>query len=180
MKDKQLLLFNDDPGDPPVSTRQLTIKIIAPQLACALNTKWHRTLPVISVSNVVRNTRYICFGALYNGHWYAVAIWSSPVAQNRFKDGKYILELRRFAISDKAPKNTGSYMMSCMVKTIKKLLPEITRLISYQAVDAHGSLYKACNWKPVAVTKFKSWNITRKRNPDQIKSDKIRWEFRLK
>jgi hypothetical protein len=182
MKERQLLLFHeDDTTAIPVSPRQFEIKIIPPRLACALNAKWHSSLPHIPLCNVVRNTRYICFGALYNSNWYAVAIWTSPVAQNRFKDGKHILELRRFAISDRAPKNTGSYMMARMIETIKKLFLEITRLISYQDTQSHdGALYKACNWKPAGLTKFVSWTTKkRKRNPEQVKSDKIRWEFKL-
>jgi len=45
-----------------------------------------------------------------------VAIWSSPVAQNRMKDGKTILELRRLALSDVCPYNTASWAISKMIK----------------------------------------------------------------
>ena len=63
--------------------------------ACKYNKKWHSKLPIIKPSNVTRNTHYVCYGASCNNWCYAVAIWSSPIAQNRFKDGKTILELRR-------------------------------------------------------------------------------------
>jgi len=166
----------------PSSPRQLEVEIINPKLACELNTRWHSRLPRIHWSNVVRNTHYICFGAKYNDRWYAVAIWSSPVAQNRFKDGKSILELRRFAISPESPKNTASRMMRIMISIIKNKFPDIKKLVSYQDTEVHkGTIYKASNWKVGAITKGMSWITNkRKRNPDQTLSDKIRWEYILK
>lgn len=166
----------------PQSPRQLEIEIINPRLASCLNKKWHSRLPKIHWSNIVRNTRYICFGARYGNRWYAVGIWSSPVAQNRFRDGKKILELRRLAICKEAPKNTASRMLRIMIGIIKQMFPEITRLISYQDTAVHqGTIYKAANWKPVKKTKFASWTTRkRKRNRDQAMGDKIRWEYQIK
>ena len=158
---------------------QLKIKKIKPQLACEMNRKWHSRLPIIHWSNIVRNTYYICYGVEYDGRRYAVGIWSSPVAQNRFKEGKQMLELRRVAICNDAPKNTASRIISLMIKDIKKRFPKIKRLISYQDAKIHlGTIYKASNWKIQGKTKGISWTTkNRQRNKEQTKTDKIRWEY---
>lgn len=168
-------------GSIPTSPLQLTIEKINVHLACELNRQWHSRLPKIHWSNVVRNTQYICFGAIYKNIYYAVAIWSSPVNQNRFKNGCKILELRRLAISPEAPKFTASRMLMVMRKLIKKSFKTITRLISYQDVDIHkGIIYQSDNWKPTAEVKGISWTTkNRQRNKEQTLSTKIRWEYLL-
>jgi len=175
-------LFQEKEGGAiPTSPLQLKIEIIKPKFACELNEKWHSRLPKIHWSNVVRNTHYICFGAKYDGRWYAVGIWSSPVAQNRFKDGKQILELRRLAISRNAPKNTASRTIKVMISIIRQRFPDIKKLISYQDTEVHkGTIYKASNWKIGAETKGISWTTkNRRRNPEQTLAKKIRWEYHL-
>jgi hypothetical protein len=148
--------------------------------ACEYNRKWHSRLPRIEWGNVVRNTYYVCYGASYNNWCYAVAIWSSPVAQNRMIDGKTILELRRMAISQDAPKNTASRMISVMVRLIRNKFPLVTKLISYQDTEVHsGTIYKASGWKSVSTSKGVSWGISRVRNADQTTADKVKWEYCL-
>ena len=114
--------------------------------------------------------------------YYAVAIWSTPVAANRIKNGDNILELRRMAISRFAPKNTATYMISKMVKDIEKTLPNIVKLISYQDTEVHnGTIYKASNWIIGSRSQGASWTTKRRlRNTGQTTSDKIRWEYILK
>lgn len=163
-----------------MSVKNLLIVEISASLACKLNSMWHSVLPRIHWSNVVRNKRYICFGATDGVRFYAVGIWSSPIAGNRMRNADEVLELRRFAIAPYAPKNLGSYMMSKMIKIIKERFPEIKRLITYQCQVHEGTLYKACNWYPVGKTKFRSWNGTRKRNPEQVVGDKVRWEYLIR
>jgi len=146
-----------------------------------LNETWHSVLPKIHWSNIVRNTHYVCYGIFFEQHPVGVAIWTSPVAQNRFKDGKTILELRRLALSEVCPKNSASRVISIMVKMVRKKFPDIKRLISYQDTTIHsGTIYKASNWKEAKKTGFMSWTTeNRKRRPDQSKSSKIRWEKKL-
>lgn len=139
-------------------------------------------MPVIEKSNITRCTFSACFGAFYNNQCYAVAIWSSPIAQNRFKDGRRILELRRMAICEESPKNTASRMISIMVKMIKVMFPKVNRLISYQDTSVHnGTIYKASGWVATSRTKFTPWFGV---NPtatlqDQAVADKVRWELVL-
>ena len=135
------------------SPKEIVIEDCRAQIACMLNELWHSRLPKIHWSNVVRNTHYICFAFFWKEAVIGVGIWSSPVAQNRFKNGKELLELRRLALSDVCPYNTATYVLSQMIKAIKIKFPEIKKLISYQDTKVHsGTIYKAANFKEVGRT----------------------------
>ena len=168
-------------GSTPTTSHQLQLLEIKAMTASMLNEQWHSVLPKIHWSNITRNTHYVCYGIFDRDECIGVAIWSSPVAQNRFPDGKQMLELRRLALSNKCPPNTASRTISIMIRLIHKKFPEITRLISYQDTAIHkGTIYTASNWKKTAETKFISWTTaTRKRNQDQSKATKIRWEYKM-
>lgn len=155
----------------PNSATQLNIAKISRELFVKLNKEWHSRLP--ECTNCFEG---ICFGAEYDGIIYAVAWWSKPIAQNRFKNGKEIYELRRLAIAGDAPRFTASRMLSVMAKVIKKELPYIKKLISYQDTEVHkGTIYKASNWKAVDESKFVSWTNRMDYNrKDQSKANKIR------
>jgi hypothetical protein len=107
-----------------------------------------------------------------------VIIFSSPVAQNRFKDGKKMLELRRLALGNNCPPNTASRVISISLKLVSKKFPEIKRVISYQDMSVHkGTIYRASGWVNTTETNFISWTTKkRKRNKDQAIGKKIRWE----
>lgn len=167
---------------PPESPKLLDFKVIRAQTACSLNEQWHSRLPIIDWSNVVRNTHYVCYAAEFQSEYYAAAIWSSPVAQNRFKNGKQILELRRLAISPEAPRNTATRMLSWMRKDIYKRFQDIALLVSYQDTEVHlGTIYKADNWVSAAESEGIAWNTDkRKRNEEQSLAPKIRWEYKLR
>ena len=169
-------------GSNPTSALQLKISKCNVHRACELNKIWHSRLPEIHWSNVVRNKDYVCFIAEYEGIAYATAIWSSPVAANRLKEGDLALELRRMAISDDSPKNTASRMISIMKNIIKQQLPHIKLLISYQDTEVHkGTIYKASGWNFACKNKGTSWtNKKRTRNKEQSLADKIRWEYYIK
>jgi len=147
-----------------------------------LNSVWHSRLPIIEWSNVVRNRHSICFGARFNGDLYAIAIWSSPVAANRMKNGRQSLELRRFAISPNAPKNTASRMLSVMRNLIKHQMPDVTWFVSYQDTEVHtGTIYKASGWNLVGESLGVSWsNKDRVRNKEQSLASKARWELQIR
>jgi hypothetical protein len=88
--------------------------------AMELNRKWHSVLPKTNRGNLTRNKRYVAYTAEYDGLFYAVAIWTDPVAANRLKNGDRKLELRRMAISGDAPKNTASRMIGWMRREVKR------------------------------------------------------------
>ena len=164
----------------PTSTKQLECVPVSAALASALNATWHSRLPCIHSSNILRNRYHICFATMYDWRYFSVGIWSSPVNQNFNVDT--VLELRRLAISPESPKYTASWMLSKMIKEIKKQLPSITRLISYQDTEVHkGTIYKAANWQQTARTRYQpeGWNKSRKRQASQSQGVKIRWEYQL-
>lgn len=179
----QLTFQLEEGGSIPTSPLQFSFEVIKAVAACDLNAKWHSRFPAIHWSNVVRNRHYICYAAKFEGRYFAVAIWSSPIAANRLKDGQLLLELRRMAITDEAPKNTASRMLSWMRKDIEKRFPDVLRLISYQDTEAHfGTIYKASGWTLInTMSKETDWGHTgRVRNKPQSSAPKVRWEFDLK
>jgi hypothetical protein len=93
------------------------------------------------------------------------------------------MELKRMAISDDAPKNTASRMISYMVRDIRKDFPSVPRLISYQDPAVHsGTIYRASGWQCTGARKsggFASAKV-RYREADQAPGDKIRWELELR
>lgn len=159
-------------GAIPTSAIQLNIHPMDAISAMALNRQWHSRLPEIG-----NGAQCFWFGAEFGNRWYAVAAWSNPVA--RMFNGKNLLELRRMAISEGAPKNTGSRMISVMVSMIRKTRPETKGVISYQDTEVHsGTIYKAAGWIPVRTCSQTKWNMpnrTRKENPSSGVR-KIRWE----
>ena len=120
------------------------------------------------------------FGAKYDVKYYAVAWWSKPVA--RKLNNKGLIELRRLAIHQDAPKFTATRMLSRMRKQIKIEFPEISKCISYQDTDVHsGTIYKADNWKigNVGTRVRKGWESRDCNRQNQSTAPKIRWEYEL-
>ena len=165
-----------------ITVKEIEIQETRAQIACMLNELWHSKLPKIHWSNVVRNKHYVCYAIKYKQAIIGVAIWSSPVAANRFKDGDKLLELRRLALSDVCPRNNASFVISSMIKDIKVRFPELIRLVSYQDTEAHlGTIYKASNWTAAPIqTSLLDWTTSkRKRSSLQSTADKVRWEYNL-
>ena len=166
-------------GFNPITPKDFEVVKIKPQLASELNKIWHSRLPEIHWSNITRNRNYVCYAAMFDYKYFAVAIWSSPV--NQSFDFDTVLELRRLAISPDAPKFTATWMLGKMIKKLRVDLPMINRLISYQDTEVHkGTIYKAGNWIKTNQTKFRAWDKSRDRNKSQSTSDKIRWEYFIK
>lgn len=170
------LFLGEGGGSTPTSSLQFHFGEISLDLAVKLVALWHSRLPSVSKSNMVRTKHLWCVGAEYGGTWYAAAIWTNPVA--RLLNDKPMLELRRLAISNDAPKNTASRMLAVMARLISQKYPEIRRLISYQDCDVHaGTIYLASGWSQVAVNKNGNWNRpNRTRGTAQAPGKKIRWE----
>lgn len=154
----------------PISPSQFQVNKVDNVLACKLNQQWHSVLPLFS------GTIKVSYTSEFDGKYYAVAIWSNPVARALPQDT--YLELRRFAISSNAPKNTASFMIGKMTRLLKDDFPNLTTLISYQDTEKHfGTIYKASNWSPIITNRNgQGWN-SRKRNVTQSDSIKVRWEY---
>jgi hypothetical protein len=165
-------------GAVPTSALQLTLEVIDFEDARKLNRLWHSRLPRIGdPARVMRAA--LCFGAVFDGLYYATAIWSHPA--NRSLPQEDWLELRRLAVAPDAPKNTASRMLGVMARLIRRYRPKIARLVSYHDTEVHtGGIYRAAGWVTTAETKFVSWtNGARTRPADQSTADKQRWELAL-
>jgi hypothetical protein len=139
--------------------------------ALTLNREWHSRLPQLT-----NWQGCMAFGAEHNNLTYAVALWGQPVA--RMLNGLGWIELRRMAIADDAPKNTGSRMIGWMLRHLQKN-GRWVKAISYQDTDVHaGTIYRASGWHigNRSTVSEKGWN-SRLRNPMQTTADKVRWEF---
>jgi len=133
----------DGGGSTPTSPLQFEIVEVDIRRAQKLNQEWHSRLPIYQTGSCLNAT--ICFAAIFENQFFAVAIWSNPVA--RLLPQKEWLELRRMAIAPTAPKNTASRMISIMTRIIKRRLPGVSMLISYQDTEVHmGTIYRASGW----------------------------------
>jgi len=175
-------LFAPEEREAPRSPRDFSIRSIGAPDACQLNAIWHSRFPKIDWSNVVRNRYYACYVLESKGIAFGVAIWSSPIAANRLKDGQRLLELRRLALAPECPKNTATWMLARMQEDIAQRFPEVIRLISYQDTAVHlGTIYKAANWRLANLQEEEvKWNGPRVRNQEQSTAPKARWEMELK
>ena len=176
------LLHAEGGGSTPTSALDLRVYEIPTRTAQDLNRMWHSVLPITTFSSLKRSRYAVSFGAEFDNVFYAVGIWTHPIAANRLKDADKAMELRRFAIAPDAPRFTASRMLRVMEILIRRKFPDVRRLLSYQAVVHHdGIIYRAAGWSPVAKSKFMEWK-ERKNRPvhyQQTVSDKVRWERML-
>ena len=164
-------------GSIPTSALKLRFEKCSIRRAIELNRTWHSVLPKVDESNILRNTRQVCYLAQFDGIDYAAAIWTSPVA--RLLNNVPRLELRRLAIGPDAPKNTATRMLMWMRGDVKKRWPELVQLVSYQDMDHHqGTIYKASGWTPAIVSEGGEWSVpSRHRKSVQSAAKKQRWEW---
>lgn len=169
-----------EPIVPCVKARELLFGTVNIDVAIELVSLWHSRLPNVDTSNILRTVNRACYSAEFGGLFYAVAIWTNPVA--RLLPQRTWMELRRLAISGDAPKNTASRMIAWMAKDIARRHPEITTLISYQDTEVHrGTIYRASGWYPASVSSDGEWNRpNRFRNAAQSAAPKVRWQMEIK
>jgi hypothetical protein len=167
------LFHAGDGGSTPTSALQLRLYRVRHGEARALNRLWHSRLPRVGAGSRA------CYAAEFDGLYYAVAIWSRPVA--RLLPQWEWLELQRLAIAPDAPKNTASRLLGVMARLIRRDFPRVVRLVSYQDVDVHtGAIYKAAGWTMTKKVRFADWNHkTRHCRAAQTTADKQRWEKSL-
>ena len=179
------LFQGEDGGSKPTSPLQFKVCKISPERAIALNRKWHSHMPEYRTGWCVAQHCRICYGAMFGGVFYAIAIWSHPNARQLPQETWF--ELRRMAICEDAPKNTASRMIRIMTDDIKRRFPEITTLISYQDTSVHtGTIYKAAGWYQASYSEGYDWEFhgEKKRKHPRPKAQslapKIRWEKRIR
>lgn len=165
-------------GSIPTSALQLRLYKMAFGEAKALNRLWHSRLPRLG-TGFIKDQPFLCFGAEFDGLWYATAIWSNPVA--RHLPQQEWLELRRLAIAPDAPRNTASRMLAIMTLLICQERPEITTMVSYQDTEVHtGGIYKAAGWTKTLLSDGDEWDRPNRSRPKaQSAAKKQRWEKQL-
>lgn len=176
------LFQEDDDGSIPISPLQLEISRVDTEKARNLNQLWHSRLPSTPAAG-----GYVSYAAIYKNRYYAVALWSTPIA--REFNGKGYFELRRMAIAPDAPKNTASRMLSMIRKLIRSEFKNIVKLISYQDTAVHsGTIYKASGWTAAYYRdrgRERGWesrhdgSVTVTKTEEGNNSPKIRWEYDL-
>lgn len=178
----------EDGGSIPTSPLQFEIIEMDRYRAQKLNEMWHSRLPIYNTGFCLNSI--VSYGALFEYIFYAIAIWTNPVAPN-LPQHKW-LELRRMAIAPDAPKNTASRMLGVMAKLIKRKLPNVEMLISYQDTEVHaGTIYKAAGWVQGSFHRGGSWNRPNSKNTynkrPRIRDDlnkaigpKIRWQKEIR
>ncbi len=92
----------------PASPTIMNLREVGVNYAMDKNMDWHSRLPVTSHSNMIRNAHKVFYGAEYQDHCFAVAMWTDPVAGNRMAKDQVWLELRRLAVAPDAPKFTAT------------------------------------------------------------------------
>lgn len=183
-----LPLFQEECGGSiPTSALQLHFEPIHHKTALALNEQWHSRMPRLSEWNVY--TKHpSCYGAIHEGIYYAIAIWTTPIS-SQLDNGRN-LELRRMAIHEDAPKNTASRMLGWMVRELKRNT-KWDHAFSYQDTAVHqGTIYKASGWNPTHLCKKGGgWNtggetrgvrrVVKSQPKSQSDAPKVRWEISL-
>jgi hypothetical protein len=140
-----------------------------------LNSLWHSQLPRLG-TGFVKNQPFLCYGAEFRGRYFAVAIFSNPVARNLPQNTW--LELRRLAISPLAPRNMASRILGLLARLVHIDKPEIITLVSYHDMEVHtGAIYRAAGWIATEVNKDGNWNRPKRSRPEaQSMAPKQRWE----
>ena len=60
----------------PDTPKSMNLREIGVDFAMKYNEQWHSRLPVTNHSNMIRNTHKIFYGAEYQDHCFAVAMWT--------------------------------------------------------------------------------------------------------
>ena len=175
----QPLFQEEGGGSTPTSPLQLHFAPCEAVTAVGLNALWHSRLPSFAMATARRNW---CYVASFEGGLYVSAIWTPPTA--RLLNDRGMIELRRFAISPQAPKNTASRMLGWMVRDLKKREPWIKTFISYQDCKVHvGTIYAAAGWKRAEnyISRRRTWTGWRNRplRKEQGVGARMRWELEL-
>lgn len=110
------------------------------------------------------------------GNIWGVAIWSRPSA--RLEDQVFTLELQRMTLMAGLPRNTATFMLAQMRRTVRTQLPGIKRLISYSDPTVHqGTMYRADNWRVVQQTRRAPIDVTRPgRSKGTARTRLVKWE----
>lgn len=176
-------LFHDEAQPPPKAT-MLVVSPCDIEFARAAIWAWHSRLP-----DTQRGPWTLAFAAHYEHTCFGAALWHNPSARMLPSDW---MELRRLAVAPDAPHCTASRMLGQMVRFIRRNMPWVPMLLSYQDMDVHtGTIYRAAGWYPAHESKRRTRDRTKARvgtrrnyrsNLNGNATDsapKVRWQLEL-
>lgn len=124
----------------------LIVEPCDPQFARSMIEAWHSRLPLTQ-----RGPWKLAFAASYELTCFGAALWHNPSARGLPQDW---LELRRLAIAPDAPHCSASRMLGVMARWIRRNMPDVPRLLSYQDMIVHtGTIYRAAGWEVNHIAK---------------------------
>jgi hypothetical protein len=135
-------------GSIPTSPLQLTLQ------PC----EWHNISFVFNKyhykGNHMGGDLTLCFRLFYDGNVWGAAAFGPPRHNSKYSTGgSVVLDLRRLACPDAAPRNTESYFLGKMIWWIKKHKLADAILTFADLTQGHtGVIYKAANFKLVGET----------------------------
>ena len=175
-----------EPSVLAVSAKQLVLEVVPVEWVRQLNFDWHSQLP--ELGGLAFGDLRVGHALTFDGGVYGVAMWTRPIAANRMAHrSDHLVELRRLAIPDYAPKYAASRMLGQMARWFRRERPDVCRLLSYQMTDVHsGTIYKASNWSPARRQpadermQNRSWSYhTKTKAVDVSTATTVRWELQL-
>lgn len=144
--DRRLAPLFADEVAAPARASMITVEPCLVEVARGGIAAWHSRLPKTQTG-----PWKLAFAAHYQHTCFGVALWHNPSARGLPQDW---LELRRLAVAPDAPHCTASRMLGQMAKWIRREMPEVPMLLSYQDCDVHtGTIYRAAGWYPAHLAK---------------------------
>ena len=121
------------------------------------------------------NTYIAAVGVESDGVVVCVAILELP--KSRMLCNGHTTEVSRVA-SDGTTDNSGSMAIGAITRTALSL--GYKRLVSYTILGEAGSIYRAANWWPTAISAGGSWNRPSRpcgQRESTQRGEKVRWEY---
>ncbi len=149
-------LFQEkDGGSIPTSPLQFFIRKISKKTAYQGYNKWHYLKDTLFIST-------IDFGAYYENELYGAISFGAPNAKKM--QGYYTektqqgwWEIKRLAMSEKAPKNSESRFIAISIKMLRKIHKVLGIITLADSEMGHvGTIYKASGFNYVGMTAPKS------------------------
>lgn len=138
-------LFHPLESNPPTKASDLELRRVEPIVAVMFVRAWHSRLPKCQAGPWM-----LAYVMAYDETVFGAALWHNPSARLLPQNW---LELRRMVVASDAPPHAASWMLGKMRRDIRRTMPDVARLISYQDEEVHtGTIYKAAGWTPAART----------------------------
>lgn len=114
-------LFQEEGGGSiPTSALSLRLEEISMRFARELNAQWHSMLPRTDLGNLLCGNTSVAYGAIYDGRYYAVGIWTQPIiramARRREDDRAATVGNLQYGTTVHSLQNAGGNGATCQAK----------------------------------------------------------------